>query len=284
MKIKKLLAGVTAFAAISALSVSTSAADWSQTGYADDDPSTVNIISTSADGITFTASSDDSACKARITLSEILADPADVSKVYSGSWTVTYDGLSSISGTEIGWMGGGTYAATCNSAGYGLSPNDWGEDGTAIWEDSQSVEDSFKWLLPSQVPTDAAEAEFVFMDWSGQPLVSNGITVSISNLKLFDKDGNEIAQKEYGGAASAPAEDTSDDAAVVDDASEDVEVVEDASGDTDAPVETAAASEAVAPKADTTATAPVKTGNASAAAIAAVMAVAGAAALVSKKK
>lgn len=252
MKIKKLLAGVTAFAAISALSVSTSAADWSQTGYADDDPSTVNIISTSADGITFTASSDESACKARITLSEILADPADVSKVYSGSWTVTYDGLSSISGTEIGWMGGGTYAATCNSAGYGLSPNDWGEDGTAIWEDSQSVEDSFKWLLPSQVPTDAAEAEFVFIDWSGQPLVSNGITVSISNLKLFDKDGNEIAQKEYGGAASAPAA-------------------------TEAAV-------AATPDADTTATAPVKTGNTSAAAIAAVMAVAGAAALVSKKK
>ncbi|MDE6592399.1 MAG: hypothetical protein K2K57_04965 [Oscillospiraceae bacterium] len=279
MKIKKLLAGVTAFAAISALSVSTSAADWSQTGYADDDPSTVNIISTSADGITFTASSDDSACKARITLSEILADPADVSKVYSGSWTVTYDGLSSISGTEIGWMGGGTYAATCNSAGYGLSPNDWGEDGTAIWEDSQSVEDSFKWLLPSQVPTDAAEAEFVFMDWSGQPLVSNGITVSISNLKLFDKDGNEIAQKAYGGEASAPA--------AVEDTSDDAETVEDTSDETAAaPAETEAATEAAVatPDADTTATAPVKTGNTSAAAIAAVMAVAGAAALVSKKK
>lgn len=256
MKIKKLLAGVTAFAAISALSVSASAADWSKTGYADDDPSTVNIISTSADGITFTASSDESACKARLTLSEMLADPADVSKVYSGSWTVTYNGLSSLSGTEIGWMGGGTYAATCNSAGYGLSPDDWDEDGTAIWEDSQSVEDSFKWLLSSQVPSDPAEAEFVFMDWSGQPLVTDGITVTISNFKLFDKDGNEIAQKAYGGEAEAAP----------------------------APAETEAASSEEAPAPDAAATVPTKTGNASAAAIAAVMAVAGAAALVSKKK
>ncbi|MCM1577185.1 MAG: hypothetical protein NC078_00090 [Ruminococcus sp.] len=261
MKIKKLLAGVTAFAALSALSVSVSAADWSQTGYADDDPSTVNIISTSADGITFTASSDDSACKARITLSDILADPADVSKIYSGSWTVTYNGLSSLSGTEIGWMGGGTYVATTNSAGYGLAPNEWGEDGMAIWEDSQSVEDSFKWLLPSNVPEDASAAEFVFMDWSGQPLVSNGITVSISNFKLFDKDGNEIAQKDYAGAAAAPAETEA------------------------APAETEAAPAATeaAPVADTS-TAPVQTGNTSAAAMVAVMAVAGAAALISKKK
>lgn len=262
MKIKKLMAGVTAIAAVSALSVTASAADWSKASYADDDPSTVNIISTSADGVTFTASADDSACKARLTLSEILADPADVSKIYSGSWTVTYDGLSVLSGTEIGWMGGGTYCATGNSAGYGLSPNEWAEDGTAIWEDTQSVEDSFKWLLPSSVPKDAAEAEFVFMDWSGQPLVTDGITVTISNFKLFDKDGNEIAQKAYGGEGAAEAAPAAEETAEAAPADENADV---------------------APAADST-TANTKTGNTSAAAIAAVMAVAGAAALVSKKK
>lgn len=265
MKMRKVMAGLTAFAAVSALSVSASAADWSKAGYADNDPSTVNIISTDANGATFTETEDGGNCKLRITLSDILENPDDVSNIYSGSWTITYNGLSSFTGTDVGWLGGGAYCATGNSTGFGLSPNEWAEDGTAIWEDSQSVQDDFKWLLPSSVPSDASEAEFVFMDWSGQPLVTNNVTLTISDLKLFDKDGNEIAQKAYGGSSdSAPEE-----AAPTEDTSAD---------DASAPAETEAA-----PVADTS-TAPVQTGNAGVAGIAAVMAVAGAAAFVAKKK
>lgn len=252
------LAAVAAAAAMCAMvSVSASAADWSQTGYADDDPSTVNIISTSADGVVFTQTTDGVAAKARITLDQMLADPADASKLYSGTWTVVYHGLA---GSDIQGVGGGCYAGTCNSTTYWLSP-EFNEDGTVTWDDEVTVEDSFKYLLPSQVPSDASATEYVFMDWANANLVSNNVTIEIKDLKLFDKDGNEIAQKEYSGAAeAAPAEDT-------------------------AVEETAAAEETTeaAPEADTT-TPVAATGNTAAASIAAVMAVAGAAALISKRK
>lgn len=264
------LAAVAAAAAMCAMvSASASAADWSKTGYADDDPNTVNLISTSADGITFTQGTPGGSCKARITYVDVLANPDDISKVKSGSWDVTYTGLEALNGTDIGWMGGGAYVATCNSAGFGLSPVDYDEDGKPIWEDSQTVQDSFKYLLPSQVPTSAEDAEIVLMDWSGQDLVANNITVTISNFKLFDADGNEIAQKEYSGAAEAAEEAApAEDAAVEETAAEEV-----------ATEETTEA----APVAD--ATTPVAaTGNTAAASIAAVMAVAGAAALISKRK
>lgn len=261
------LAAVAAAAAMCAMvSASASAADWSQTGYADDDPSTVSIVSTSADGVVFTQTTDGVAAKARITLDQILADPADASKLYSGTWTVVYHGLA---GSDIQGVGGGCYAGTCNSTTYWLSP-EFNEDGTVTWDDEVSVEDSFKYLLPSQVPTDAASTEYVFMDWANANFVSNNVTIEIKDLKLFDKDGNEIAQKEYSGAAEAATEEAApaEDAAVEETAAEEV-----------AAEETTEA----APEAD--ATTPVAaTGNTAAASIAAVMAVAGAAALISKRK
>lgn len=259
MNMKKVISCAAAAAlAASMMSIGASAADWAQTGYADDDPTTVTIVSTSADGITFTQQVAGGSCKARITLSDILANVDDVSKVKSGSWKVTYNGLSSLTGTDIGWLGGGCYAATCNSAGFALSPNEWNEDGTVVWEDTQTVEDSFKYLLPSQVPEDATSAEFVFMDWSGQDLVANNITLTISDLHLYDEDGNELAQKDYSGAATAAADTTTDTAA-------------------ETTTETA-------PAADTTATTSTSTGNTAAASIAAVMAVAAAAAVATKKR
>ncbi len=249
MNMKKVLSMTAAAAmAVSMMSIAADAADWSKTGYADDDPTTVEIISTSADGVTFTQQVAGGSCKARITLVDILANADDASKVKSGSWKVTYNGLSSLTGTDIGWLGGGCYAATCNSAGFGLAPNEWAEDGTTVWEDTQTVEDSFKYLLPTQVPADASEAEFVFMDWSGQDLVANGITLTISDLHLYDADGNEIAQKDYSGAADTAAETTE-----------------------------------AAPAADATTTS-TATGNTAAAAIASVMAVAGVAAIAAKKR
>ena len=250
MNMKKTVSAIAAAAmAVSALSIAATAADWSKTGYADDDPNTVSIISTDANGVTFTQAVAGGACKARITLSDVLANPEDVSKIKSGSWDITYNGLSSLTGTEIGWLGGGTWCASTNSAQFGIGPQETNEDGTTVWDDTQTISDSFKYLLPTQVPTDASEAEFVFMDWSGQDLASNGITVTISNFKLFDEDGNEIAQKEYGGASDAAADTTAD-----------------------------------APAADTTATTSTATGNTTAAAIASVMAVAGAAAIAAKKR
>lgn len=268
MKMKKIIScAAAAVMALSMAAVSASAADWSQAGYADEDPNTVNIISTSAEGATFTATSDGAQAKLRITLSDVLADPADVSKIKSGSWTVTYSGLSSLSGTAVGWLGGGTYCATCNSAGYGLAPAEYAEDGTAVWDDTQSVEDSFKWLLPSQVPAAAEEAEFVFIDWSGADgnIYGNGITVTISDFKLYDEDGNEIAQKDYSGDAAAAVEE------------------EAPAAEEEAAAEEAAPVEEVAPASDDV-SASASTGNASAAAIASVMAVAGVAAIAAKKR
>ena len=153
MNFKKISA-VAASAALAAsmMSLSASAADWSKTGYADDDPTTVTIVSTNADGVTFTQQVAGGSCKARLTLSEILENPDDVSKVYSGSWDITYTGLSSLTGTEIGWLGGGAYCATTNSAGFGLAPAEYNEDGTTVWDDTQTVQDSFKYLLLLRFP------------------------------------------------------------------------------------------------------------------------------------
>ncbi len=243
MNMKKIVSSVAAIAmAASLMSIAASAADWSKAGYADNDPTTVSIISTDENGATFTQGTPGGNCKLRITLSDILENPDDVSKIKSGSWDMTYNGLSSLNGTTVGWLGGGCYAAVGNSVGFGLAPTATAEDGTVTWDDSQTVSDSFKWLLGG--PEDASTAEFVFMDWSGQDLVANNITVTVSNLKLFDEAGNEIAQKAYGGAA----------------------VVEDA------------------PAADTGATTSTATGNVAAASVAAVMAVAGAAAVATKKR
>lgn len=263
MNIKKIASVAAAAAmAVSIAAVSASAADWSQAGYADDNPDTVNIVSTDENGVVAAQVVDGTAVKVRLTLDQILADPADVSKVYSGTYKMTYKGLA---GTDIQGVGGGLYAATCNSTTFWLSP-EFNEDGSVTWEDEVVAEDEFKWLLPSQVPESAADAEFVFMDWSNSNFLSNDVTITVSDLHLFDKDGNEIAQKAYGGAGdAAPApEETTEEAAP--------ETTEEA-----APVEN------VAPESDDT-SASVATGNVSAVAIASVMAVAAAAAVAAKKR
>lgn len=264
MNIKKIASVAAAAAmAVSIAAVSASAADWSQAGYADDNPDTVNIVSTDENGVVAAQVVDGTAVKVRLTLDQILADPADVANVYSGTYKMTYKGLA---GTDIQGVGGGLYAATCNSTTFWLSP-EFNEDGSVTWEDEVVAEDEFKWLLPSQVPESAADAEFVFMDWSNSNFLSNDVTITVSDLHLFDKDGNEIAQKAYGGAGEAAPEATEEAAP---------EATEEAGTDA-APVEN------VAPISDDT-SASVATGNVSAVAIASVMAVAAAAAVASKKR
>jgi len=301
MKMKKVFASVAAVAmAASMVSATAYAADWSQTSYADDDPSTVSIVSTSADGVVFTQTADGTAAKARITLDKVLANPDDVKNVYSGTWTVVYHGLA---GTDIQGVGGGCYAATGNSTTYWLSP-EYNEDGSVTWADEVSVEDSFKWLLSTSVPKDASTAEFVFMDWSNTALASNGVTIEIKDFKLFDKGGNEIAQLEYGSFSEATAEETEateettaeettaaeETEAAVEETTEAVEevaveepeVVEEVVVAEEPEVVEEVVTEA-APVADTT-TPVAATGNAAAASIAVVMVAAGAAAVVSKRK
>lgn len=206
MKFSKVISGMAAAAiAASMMTVAANATNWANAGYADNDPATVTIVSTDDSKVVFTATADGVAAKCRITLNELLENPDDAANIKSASWTVTYDGFTPDMDAANG-VGGGTYAGTCNSVSYWISP-DYNEDGSAYWANSSySVEDSVKYLLPSQVPT--ADAEFVFMDWSNYNLLSNNITISISDLKFFDEAGNEIAQKAYAGAAeAAPAAD-----------------------------------------------------------------------------
>lgn len=294
MNMKKIISSIAALAMTASLmTVAANAADWSKAAYADNDPTTVEIVSSSADGVTFTQQVAGGSCKARITLVDVLANAEDVSKIKTGSWKITYTGLSNLNGTDISWLGGGCYAATGNSAGFGIGPNEYAEDGTVIWEDTQTVEDSFKYLLPTSVPTDAANAEFVFMDWSGQDLVANGITLTISDFHLYDADGNEIAQKAYGAAEAEAtdaaaedetAEEVDDVAAEVEDDADEVtaDVEEEADEAEEVSADDTAADEAAV---DTVATTTVAaTGNVAAASIVAVMAVAGVAAVATKKR
>lgn len=244
MNMKKIISSVAAVAmAASLMAVAANATNWSAASYADDDPNTVSIISTSEDKVEFTATADGTAAKARIVVGDVL-DEADAAKVKSASWTVTY---TIPEGTAAGnGVGGGTYFGCKNSTGYWISP-DYDDDGNAYWANTTyTAEDNVKFLLPTDVL--AADSELVFMDWSNHEAIT-AMTVAISDLKFFDADGNEIAQKAYAGAAEATA-DTAEEA----------------------------------PAADTAATTATATGNASAAAIVGVMAVAGAAAIAAKKR
>ena len=244
MNMKKIISSVAAVAmAASLMAVAAEATNWANASYADDDPSTVNVISTSEDKADFTATADGTTAKLRVSAADLL-DDADLANVKSASWTVTY---TIPEGTAAGnGVGGGTWFACKNSTGYWISP-DYDDDGNAYWANTTyTAQDDVKFLLPTD--TLAADGEIVFMDWSNHEAITN-MTISISDLKFFDADGNEIAQKAYAGAAEATAETTEE-----------------------------------APAADTAATTATATGNASAAAIAAVMAAAGVAAVAAKKR
>ena len=106
--------------ALSALSISASAADWQQVTYADGDSNNANIIATDANSVTFTNSASGiDLCKVSITLDKILKDPDDYSKIAEISWRVTYKGVTpSFSGEALS---GGTYITNANSAGYSIS-------------------------------------------------------------------------------------------------------------------------------------------------------------------
>ena len=287
MKLKKIAAMIAAAAAaVSMMAMDVAATNWANASYADNDPNTVKIISTDENKVVFGATGDGIAMKCRVVAGDLIA-AEDLPKVKSASWTVTYDVSAA---KEFTWLGGGTYAAFKNSstqysvdATYDEFSNPVSYEGATL-----TFNDSVKYLMAKE--TLAADSEFVFMDWSNTNLASNGITMTVSNLKFFDGDGNEIAQLPYGASAeAAPAETEAapaeTEAAPVEDDEEDIAVddtdVDEAPAETEAaPAETEAAP---APVADATTT-PAATGNVAVASIAAVMAVAGAAAVAAKKR
>lgn len=198
MKFKKIAAVCAAAAAIAAMSVSVSAADWSQASYADNDPNTVKIVNADANGITFqnTVVNTD-ICKARITLDKILKNPEDYSKIRKMTWTVTYKGITPDFVSDVG-LSGGTWATNTNAKGYTLRP-EYDANDKAIWDKTEyTMEDYAEWGVGDAPACPEKDGEMVFMDWSYADIAKQGVTVTISNYKIYDADGNEIPQLGYG--------------------------------------------------------------------------------------
>lgn len=216
----------------------------------------------------------------------------------------------------VGWAGGVIASAggfdQSNPQGSQINPNwtqtDWAsEDENAYTEGMPAkVHATKKFLLPaSKYTAEGTNPFFGIMRWAAD----TNYVMYVDNIVLKDKDGNALpvgvtaaATEEAATTEEATAEETT--AAVeettveVTEAATEAEVVEDtaaeevvedtAAEEVAAPAEevTEAAAEEVteAPAADTAATPVVATGNAAVASIAAVMAVAGAAAVISKRK
>ena len=216
----------------------------------------------------------------------------------------------------VGWAGGVIASAggfdQSNPQGSQINPNwtqtDWAsEDENAYTEGMPAkVHATKKFLLPaSKYTAEGTNPFFGIMRWAAD----TNYVMYVDNIVLKDKDGNALpvgvtaaATEEAATTEEAAAEETTaaveETTAEVTEAATEAEVVEDtaaeevvedtAAEEVAAPAEevTEAAAEEVteAPAADTAATPVAATGNAAVASIAAVMAVAGAAALISKRK
>lgn len=193
MKTKKILSVLAAMSIIGTMGVTVSAADWSETSYADNDPEIVKIVSTDANSIVFTnTASQTDICKARITLEKVLKNPADYAKIAKMTWKVTYNNVSSDYKGDA--LSGGTYVTNANSVGYKIEPDSFNENDEPVWSKSTyETTDEF-----NAETTCIENGEIVFMDWSYADIGGSGITVTISDFKIFDADGNEIEQLGYG--------------------------------------------------------------------------------------
>lgn len=214
----------------------------------------------------------------------------------------------------VGWAGGVIASAggfdQNNTQGSQINPNwtqtDWAsEDENAYTEGMPAkVHATKKFLLPaSKYTAEGTNPFFGIMRWAAD----TNYVMYVDNIVLKDRDGNalpvgvtaaateEAATTEEAAAAEETTAAVEETTAEVTEAATEAEVVEDTAAeevveDTAAeevavPAETEAAAEVTeAPAADTAATPVAATGNAAVASIAAVMAVAGAAALVSKRK
>ena len=211
----------------------------------------------------------------------------------------------------VGWAGGVIASAggfdQNDTKGSQVNPNwtqtDWAsEDENAYTEGMPAkVHATKKFLLPaSKYTAEGTNPFFGIMRWAAD----TNYVMYVDNIVLKDKDGNALpvgvtaaATEEAATTEEAAAEETTA-AVVVTEAATEAEVVEDtaaeevvedtAAEEVAAPAEevTEVAAEEVteAPAADTAATPVAATGNAAVASITAVMAVAGAAAVISKRK
>ena len=216
----------------------------------------------------------------------------------------------------VGWAGGVIASAggfdQSNPQASQINPNwtqtDWAsEDENAYTEGMPAkVHATKKFLLPaSKYTAEGTNPFFGIMRWAAD----TNYVMYVDNVVLKDKDGNALpvgvtaaATEEAATTEEAAAEETTaaveETTAEVTEAATEAEVVEDtaaeevvedtAAEEVAAPAEevTEAAVEEVteAPAADTAATPVAATGNAAVASIAAVMAVAGAASVISKRK
>ena len=175
--------------------ITVSAADWSQASYADSDPSTVNIVSTNNDSVTFENSATNTdICKLRITLDKVLKNRDDYAKVASVKWKVTYNNVSPDLTADA--FSGGTYLTNGGSVGYTIRCDEYDEENEkGIWnETSYSIEDWYD--VPKSNPLEK-DGELVFMDWSYADIGNQGVSVTVSDLKFYDNDGKEIEQLGY---------------------------------------------------------------------------------------
>ena len=211
MKISKISAAIAAAAmAVSMVAVSASATNWSTATYADNDPTEATIVSTDENKVVFKNNGNEVYVKCLVHLGDLIA-PEDFSKIRSATWNVTYD-IPADAPAGNG-LSGGTYFMGKNSTGYWINA-DYDDAGNPNWSSgTYTSPDDAKFLMANEYESLTAESELVFMDWTanaGSDVVTNGdVTITVSDLKFFDADGNEIAQLPYaGGSSSAPAADT----------------------------------------------------------------------------
>jgi len=208
---KKLsVVGVASIVASMGAIIPVSAADWSQASYADNDPNTVKIVASDENSVTFTNSKfNTDICKARITLDKVLKNRADYANIAKMEWTVTYTGVTPELTADK--LSGGTYVTNASSVGYGIESDDYDEDAEkAIWNNNTyTIQDSYE--VPNDTPL-VEDGELVFMDWSFADIGSQGVQVTVSDLKIYDKDGNEIEQLGYKEWVEGTTEDDSTEA------------------------------------------------------------------------
>ena len=323
MKMKKALASVAAVAMaasmVSAFSVSTSAlTEGTKIDFEDGDYSFVYLnLDDGSDNSVLSVEDYDGSKQLKVDVQQTGKVPKvwfDLDKITTRENTVQISTIEMDltfvpkSETEmVGWAGGVIASAggfdQNDTKGSQVNPNwtqtDWAsEDENAYTEGMPAkVHATKKFLLPaSKYTAEGTNPFFGIMRWAAD----TNYVMYVDNIVLKDKDGNALpvgvtaaATEEAATTEEAAAEETTaaveETTAEVTEAATETEVVEDtAAEEVAAPAEevTEAAAEEVteAPAADTAATPVAATGNAAVASIAAVMAVAGAAAVISKRK
>lgn len=323
MKMKKALASVAALAMaasmVSAFSVSTSAlTEGTKIDFEDGDYSFVYLnLDDGSDNSVLSVEDYDGSKQLKVDVQQTGKVPKvwfDLDKITTRENTVQISTIEMDltfvpkSETEmVGWAGGVIASAggfdQNDTKGSQVNPNwtqtDWAsEDENAYTEGMPAkVHATKKFLLPaSKYTAEGTNPFFGIMRWAAD----TNYVMYVDNIVLKDKDGNALpvgvtaaATEEAATTEEAAAEETTaaveETTAEVTEAATEAEVVEDtAAEEVAAPAEevTEAAAEEVteAPAADTAATPVAATGNAAVASIAAVMAVAGAAAVISKRK